>query len=33
MDCTVHCSRPYGPLQQTIQPAAVDCSNSTDRQA
>ena len=33
MDCTVHCSRPYGPLQQTIQSAAGDCSNPTDRQA
>ena len=33
MDCTVHCSRLYGPLQRTIQSAAEDCSNSTDRQA
>ena len=33
MDCTVHCSRLYGPLQRTIQSAAGDCSNSTDRQA
>ena len=27
MDCTVHCSRLYGPLQRTIQSAAGDCSN------
>ena len=33
MDCTVHCSRLYGPLQRTIQSAAGDCSNLTDRQA
>ena len=33
MDCTVHCSRLYGPLQRTIQSAAGDCSNPTDRQA
>ena len=33
MDCTVHCSRLYDPLQRTIQSAAGDCSNSTDRQA
>ncbi|MCM1705596.1 hypothetical protein [Phocaeicola massiliensis] len=33
MDCTVHYSRLYGPLQQTIQSAAGDCSNPTDRQA
>ena len=33
MDCTVHCSRLYGPLQRTIQSAAEDCSNPTDRQA
>ena len=32
MDCTVHCSRLYGPLQRTIQSAAEDCSNPTDRQ-
>ena len=24
MDCTVHCSRLYGPLQRTIQSAAGD---------
>ena len=33
MDCTVHCSRLYGPLQRTIQSAAEDCSNPTDKQA
>ena len=33
MDCTVHCSRPYGPLQRIIQSAAGDCSNPTDRRA
>ena len=33
MDCTVHCNRLYGPLQRTIQSAAEDCSNPTDRQA
>ena len=33
MDCTVHCSRLYGPLQRTIQSAAGDYSNPTDRQA
>ena len=33
MDCTVHYSRLYGPLQQTIQSAAEDYSNLTDRQA
>ena len=33
MDCTVHCSRPYGPLQRIIQSAAGDCSNTTDRRA
>ena len=33
MDCTVHCSRLYGPLQRTIQSATEDCSNPTDRQA
>ena len=33
MDCTVHCSRLYDPLQRTIQSAAGGCSNSTDRQA
>ena len=33
MDCTVHYSRLYGPLQRTIQSAAGDCSNPTDRQA
>ena len=26
MDCTVHCSRLYGPLQRTIQSAAGDCT-------
>ena len=33
MDCTVYYSRLYGPLQRTIQSAAGDCSNPTDRQA
>ena len=33
MDCTVHCSRLYGPLQRIIQSAAGDCSNPTDRRA
>ena len=33
MDCTVHYSRLYGPLQRTIQSAAGDCSNPTDRRA
>lgn len=33
VDRTVHCSRPYGPLQRIIQSAAGDCSNPTDRQA
>ena len=33
MDCTVRYSRLYGPLQRTIQSAAGDCSNPTDRQA
>ena len=33
VDRTVHCSRPYGPLQRIIQSAAGDCSNPTDRRA
>jgi len=33
VDCTVHYSRLYGPLQRTIQSAAGDCSNSTYGQA
>ena len=33
VDRTVHCSRPYGPLQRIIQSAAADCSNPTDRRA
>ena len=33
MDCTVCYSGLYGPLQRTIQSAAGDCSNPTDRQA
>ncbi len=33
MECTGHYSRVYGPLQQTIQSAAGDGSNPTDRQA
>ena len=33
VDRTVHCSRLYDPLQRTIQSAAGDYSNSTDRQA
>jgi len=33
VDYTVHRSRLYGPLQRTIQSAAGDCSNPTNRQA
>lgn len=32
-DCTVHCSRPYSPLQRTVQSIAEVCNSLTYKNA